>query len=83
MKTLIFGQTPEMAKEFKESNEFLFPLDGAKVITTHWDIPAEDHLTVYLVGDWEIGEHWPSVFSKLRQQASVYVVKMFIASEVV
>ncbi len=83
MKTLVVGQTPEMAKEFKEGNEFLFPLEGATVITTHWDIPMEDHLTVYLVGDWEIGEHWPSVFSKLRRQANLYVVKMFIASEVV
>ena len=83
MKTLVVGQTPEMAKEFKESNEFLFPLEGAKVITTHWDIPTEDHLTVYLVGDWELGEYWSDILSTLRRRANLYVVKLFIASEVV
>jgi len=79
MNHVVFGQTPEMARDFAET------LDAqcVRVITSDQDLRGERDLTVYLAGDWELNEYWPSVLSELRRRANLYVVKMFIASEVV
>lgn len=79
MRHVVFGQTAEMARDFAQTVH----AQRVRVITSDQDLLGERDLTVYLAGDWELNEYWPSVLSELRLRAKVYVVKMFIASEVV
>ncbi len=83
MRTLIFGETPEIAQQFADYKRNLSKLNLAEVVTSQFDIPEGWDLSVYLVGDWEANSNWQGVLSELRRVANKCVVKVFVASEMV